>query len=161
MSVQVIISHRGNLTGSNPTLENRPDYLELALKNCSAVEVDIWYDNGFFLGHDEPLYEVHRDWILNMGGAAFWHCKNLYAQYRLLQLSRSLKTFCHSNDPYTLVNGGLIWVHDLSLSLNPLSIIPLIDEIDVQYTKLSSSIFGVCTDYVFLGMMKWAPNVCN
>ena len=49
------ISHRGNLDGINPELENNPKYISNALEKNFDVEVDAWFVNGkFYLGHDEP-----------------------------------------------------------------------------------------------------------
>ena len=53
------IAHRGNLNGPNRLLENKPDYLNVALSLGYDVEVDVWFIDGkFFLGHDRPDYEI-------------------------------------------------------------------------------------------------------
>ena len=53
----IFISHRGNLTGKNPEMENKPSYISDALNQGYHCEVDVWFvDNKFMLGHDEPKY---------------------------------------------------------------------------------------------------------
>ena len=43
-----IISHRGNLDGSNSSLENSPNYILRAIELGFDVEVDLWYENNRF-----------------------------------------------------------------------------------------------------------------
>ena len=61
----IYISHRGNVNGKIPNKENHPDYIKLALSNGYDVEIDVWYDNGYWLGHDEPTYNITKDFLLN------------------------------------------------------------------------------------------------
>jgi len=72
------ISHRGNLTGVDPSRENRPDYLIEAIAADFDVEVDVWYIDGkIMLGHDAPTYNVALNFIKN---DRFWcHAKNAEA----------------------------------------------------------------------------------
>ena len=59
-----LISHRGNINGKQPDLENEPKYINDALKQGYDVEIDLWFVDGFFwLGHDEPQYEVAFKWL--------------------------------------------------------------------------------------------------
>ena len=47
----ILISHRGNINGRIPDLENSPDYIDAAIKLGYDVEVDVWfYNDSFFLG---------------------------------------------------------------------------------------------------------------
>ena len=39
----ILISHRGNIDGPNPKLENSPEYIQLAMEKGFDVEVDVWY----------------------------------------------------------------------------------------------------------------------
>ena len=58
-----IISHRGNLTGPSPELENTVASVEMAA-NFFKVEIDIRKLNGeYFLGHDEPEHKVSLQWL--------------------------------------------------------------------------------------------------
>ena len=61
----ILISHRGNINGPRKELENKPQYIENALKLGYDVEIDVWsIDRVFYLGHDKPQYEVSR-WFLH------------------------------------------------------------------------------------------------
>ena len=58
-----LISHRGNLTGKYPLLENTPVYIREAVDAGYEVEIDVWGDTkgGLYLGHDGP--ELHTSMI--------------------------------------------------------------------------------------------------
>ena len=61
-----IISHRGNLEGRIPEDENNPDYIHEAIESGFDVEIDLWlYENGFYLGHDEPQYQIDLKFLKN------------------------------------------------------------------------------------------------
>jgi 3-deoxy-D-manno-octulosonate 8-phosphate phosphatase (KDO 8-P phosphatase) len=69
------ISHRGNLDGANPDLENQPDYV-LTAASSFMVEVDAWMiDQRYWLGHDKPLYEVDRYFFFDSN--ILTHCKTI------------------------------------------------------------------------------------
>jgi hypothetical protein len=38
----ILIAHRGNLDGPNPSMENHPDYIDAAINAGFHVEVDLW-----------------------------------------------------------------------------------------------------------------------
>ena len=60
----ILISHRGNINGSIPERENEPLYIIEALEKGFDVEVDVWWkDDGFWLGHDEPQYQVKEEFL--------------------------------------------------------------------------------------------------
>jgi len=62
----ILISHRGNINGKNPTRENSPDYIMETISMGYDVEIDIWLiDNDLFLGHDNPQYKIDIDWLKN------------------------------------------------------------------------------------------------
>jgi len=49
----ILISHRGNVSGPNPKMENSPLFIQSALEQGFNVEIDVWYkDKKFYLGHD-------------------------------------------------------------------------------------------------------------
>ena len=59
----IFISHRGNLSGPNPKLENSINYINEALKKFD-VEIDLWFhQRKFYLGHDMPQYEVDINFL--------------------------------------------------------------------------------------------------
>ena len=74
----IIISHRGNLTGRNPDRENTPSYILSAISSGFDVEVDLhWWNNGFWLGHDKPVWGIPETFIEEIKDKVWIHCKNL------------------------------------------------------------------------------------
>lgn len=60
----ILISHRGNIDGKKPHLENQPDYIDEAIALGYDVEIDVWLIDGvLFLGHDAPQYEISDVWL--------------------------------------------------------------------------------------------------
>ena len=80
-----LISHRGNITGRIPNLENDPDYIKNAIHLGYDVEIDIWYKNGLWLGHDEPQYKTYKKFLLLNTDKLWIHCKNFEALTYLLK----------------------------------------------------------------------------
>jgi len=99
------IAHRGNIHGPSKE-ENKPDYIRETLNSGYDVEVDVWYVNdGYFLGHDEPRYEVDEEFLLQDG---LWlHSKNIDA---LGKLHKKTNTFFHNIDDAVLTSLGYIWI---------------------------------------------------
>jgi hypothetical protein len=132
------ISHRGNLTGPS-VLENHPDYIREAIDKGFDAEVDVWYKNRLFLGHDYPQYAVDHSFF----NERMWiHCKDINA-YSYLSRFPKLNIFIHeegitkSSKGYFMVAPGLE-LNDMSIALMP----ELVKDWDI------SKAFGVCTDYV-------------
>jgi hypothetical protein len=131
-----IISHRGNLNGVNKELENNPNHIVNVLTKFD-VEIDVWFiDNKWFLGHDNPQYEVLFDFFKSN----MWlHCKNLQACEQLLKTN--LNWFWHENDKVTLTSKGYIWVYPGVYVDNGITV-------EFGYNiSLPNDILGVCTDY--------------
>ena len=87
----ILISHRGNITGPNKEMENKPEYIEKTLKMGYDVEVDVWCfgDGGYWLGHDKPQYYVDESFLRNK---KLWcHAKNIQGLYSMLE--DSIKDF--------------------------------------------------------------------
>jgi hypothetical protein len=141
------IAHRGLLNGPDKNLENSPDQIEKVLKHGYDCEVDVWaiYDK-WFLGHDEPQYEVPVSFL---GKQGLWiHCKNLDALYKLNDLPIHYEYFWHQNDDFTLTSGNFIWTYPgKHLTRKSIAVLPEINQEYWDYVK-SLNIFGVCTDYV-------------
>ena len=61
----ILISHRGNINTVNLERENTKSYIQEAIDLGYDVEIDVRYaDDKFWLGHDEPDYEVELEWLL-------------------------------------------------------------------------------------------------
>ena len=98
----ILISHRGNINGSKPEMENKPEYIQQALDLGYDVEIDVWLiDGNFFLGHDEPQYQVHGTFLMKKG---LWcHAKNIDAFY-LMSLDNRIHCFSHDKDEVALTS---------------------------------------------------------
>ena len=144
------IAHRGLFEGPDKEKENRPDQIELALRRGYDCEIDVWKADGkWFLGHDEPTYEVTFDFLCN---DRFWiHCKNFYALNHFVQNETEVKHyFWHQEDNYTLTSCGRIWTYPgMTVSKNSIAVMP---ERNSYYWACtiaeSNNLYGVCTDYV-------------
>lgn len=146
----IIISHRGNISGSIPDKENRPSYIDCAISSGLEVEVDLRLIDGFlWLGHDTPDYKVTIDWILKRSKSLWIHCKNLDCAKYLFYFKDQVKYFCHTKDSYVLTSTGNLWVHDLNMNIDTTCIIPLIESEDVLKYN-GTQVYGICTDYVTL-----------
>jgi len=137
-----IISHRGNLNGPNPIIENSISAINIALNKGFDVEIDVWFKNNkWYLGHDKPLYQVEESFLQNH---KLWcHAKNLNALDLLLK-NKKIHCFWHQNDDFTLTSKNYIWTYPNKKTVNN-SIIVLIKK-----QKIAKNIFGICTDYPLL-----------
>lgn len=110
-----IISHRGNLDGPDPDLENKLEHLEIVLSSTKFdIEIDLRVIDGLFLlGHDFPDESVTLNFLLKHRDRLWIHCKNLEA-YNILSRYRNygcftFNFFFHDRDPYALTSTGWIW----------------------------------------------------
>lgn len=140
------ISHRGNLYGSVPAMENHPMHIEAALKSGFDVEVDVWYHNDdLYLGHDEPQYRIPP--YYKNHSSLWYHAKNIEA-LKYLQVFRrdsTIKYFWHQEDDYTLTSNDKIWVYP-GKQLVPESIAVMPER---SYEGDLWRCFAICTDYVY------------
>mgnify|MGYP003651244795 CR=1 FL=1 len=105
----ILISHRGNLSGPNPDLENSQNYINTALSQGFDVEIDVWMVDGkFYMGHDTPQYETQVDFIKQ---ERLWlHIKNI-EMLQWIVTSSFGNFFWHQNDDYTLTSKNFIWAY--------------------------------------------------
>ncbi len=142
INLPYIISHRGNIEGPNKSWENHPEQIRFALKEKYSVEIDVWYVyNSWWLGHDEPQYQIDINFLLDISGmnreGVSWtifphvwiHCKNMEAVEQIQALNKAslrrreeedyltvgryagLNYFFHQEDSMTLTSRGYMWVH--------------------------------------------------
>lgn len=110
----ILISHRGNINGSDTTLENTVTYINKALELGYHVEIDVRGMNGkLFLGHDELQEETSGNFLSN---DKFWvHAKNTEAVKLLIDWnnisSNKIHWFWHQNDDLTLTSLNYIWTY--------------------------------------------------
>jgi glycerophosphoryl diester phosphodiesterase len=131
-----IISHRGNIYGSDPKKENTTDAIILALSLGFDVEVDIWLkDEKYCLGHDAPGIYVTKDFLLN---EKLWcHAKNIDALSSMLK--DNIHCFWHQKDHFTLTSKNFIWTYP-GMPVTGSSIL-------VTNTITKYPCYGICTDY--------------
>lgn len=137
----IYISHRGNINGKNPEMENHPDYIQKALDLGYSVEIDVWYvDNKWYLGHDKPQYETEERFLRLR---KIWsHAKNIDALYKMR--NSLIHYFWHQNDDYTLTSKNYIWTYpNKELSKNSIAVLPeLYPDWDI------SKAIGICSDFI-------------
>jgi hypothetical protein len=140
------IAHRGNLNGPNPEKENEPSYIVSAINQGFDCEVDLWRtESGFFLGHDEPQYEIKDSFLFELSDKLWIHCKNLEALTFVSKEASTLNGFWHQEDDFTLTTKGYIWTYpnrpttDRSILVH----LPKLRQLDHAFI-----IAGICSDYI-------------
>jgi hypothetical protein len=142
MMEKILISHRGNLTGKQPELENTPDYINAALTAGFKCEVDVFcHDNKLYLGHDLAQIETSVSYLQQDGIIA--HAKNLDALAAMLQAN--IHCFYHHNDNYTLTSRNWIW----AFPGKPGTFVhPCIAVLPENYATDVTDFDGVCSDFI-------------
>ena len=136
------ISHRGNINGMHDTMENHPDYVLKTVNMGYDVEIDVWYvNNSWYLGHDNPIYEVKYEFLLNQ---KFWlHAKNGDAFNKLLQ-DHTLNVFWHTTEDWVLTSKRYIWTYpNKLLYANSICVLP-----ERGYNGDLNHCEGICSDFI-------------
>lgn len=108
------ISHRGNLAGKKPEMENRPDYVVNALAQGYDCEIDVWRkENKWFLGHDEPTYLIPPSFLSLKGLWIHFKNKECYTNLGSVDID-SINAFWHENDTLSVTSKGNLWTCDPS-----------------------------------------------
>tara|TARA_B110000037_G_C16993495_1_gene454108 strand:- start:366 stop:818 length:453 start_codon:yes stop_codon:yes gene_type:complete len=137
------ISHRGNLDGSNPDLENHPDYIIESINKGYDCEIDVWYiDDVLFLGHDSAQYKIELSFLNSIKSNLWIHCKNIDAVlfFRL----KDFNFFWHEKDKVTLTSNKNIWAFpgnqpiDKSIAVMP----------EIFNENNLNKCLGICSDYI-------------
>lgn len=142
------IAHRGNIYGKNIELENRPEYIEDTVKSGYDVEIDVRFiGNKFYLGHDEPQYEVDLDFLKN---PKLWcHAKTLETATEF-QKHPEIHYFLHDRDDVVLTSRGVLWVHP-GKPYNERCIYVMPEM--AHHTFIPVGVLGICSDRVGLYKM--------
>ena len=135
-----LISHRGNLNGTQKERENSPSYINEALDRGFDVEVDVRFKNNkFFLGHDIDQYEINTEFLEN---EKIWcHAKTTDALIALEKTNAHY--FWHQEDDYTITSKGYIWTYP-GKKLFSKSICVLPEKFNYEKIKCK----GICSDYI-------------
>ena len=136
-----LISHRGNINGRQPGLENMPSYIDSAINLGYDVEIDVWYEEGFWLGHDSPHFKVDVEYLKN---PKLWcHAKNGCALHQM-RLAKDIHHFWHEDDDYTLTSQGFIWTYPKNLLYyDSICVLP-----EYGYEGEINNCYGICSDFV-------------
>ena len=137
------ISHRGNIDGKNPSMENHPSYIDKAIALGYDVEIDVWMVEGvLLLGHDEPQYGVTQSWLNDRVGKLWIHCKNIEAMEWFSAIG-GFNFFWHETDTVTLTSKGYIWAYPGKQ--------PIADSVAVMPEIHNDSVvscIGICSDVI-------------
>lgn len=120
-----IISHRANIGGPNPDVENKPDQIDKCIDEGYQVEIDLRIDDKtgkLWLGHDAPKYEVTWLWLTCRVRELWIHCKDYNTLIELSSNKISKKNedgisavgynfFWHQEDDYALTSNNIIWAY--------------------------------------------------
>ena len=135
-----LIAHRGNTQGTSKH-ENHPTHIENALKHFDC-EIDVWWEDGWYLGHNEFEYLVPEDFLLQDG---LWcHAKTIQTLYNLLKLGTHC--FFHHKDGVTLTSRGYMWTYPGGeLTTKSICVLPRIFGSGVVKRPKCA---GICSDYI-------------
>lgn len=135
------ISHRGNTSGPNVIFENKPDYVLKTLASYD-VEIDVWFTDRFYLGHDAPLYPIDLTFLKQDG---LWcHAKSINTLKVLVD--NGIHCFFHNIDDVVLTSRGYLWTYPgKEVCSSSIAVMPeLADNWDY------SRAYAYCSDYVLL-----------
>lgn len=143
----IYISHRGNLNGKKPHLENKQEYIDDALDMGFDVEVDVWYIDGiFWLGHDGPQYKIDFDWLDNRSHRLWVHCKNKEVVEYFIEndyQTANINWFWHEEDTMVLTSFNYVWVYPGKQPVKKsIAVMPEIYKDDI------SQCLGICSDVI-------------
>ena len=138
----ILISHRGNINGRMPNLENSPEFIDAAIQKKYDVEIDLRTHNGkLFLGHDEPQYEVDIDWLKSRSDYLWIHGKDRESFETCLE--NKLHTFWHDTDDYTITSKNYVWAYPGKQPIKgSIAVMPERSTDDVSVCK------GICSDVI-------------
>lgn len=136
----LIISHRGNINGPDPNLENDPVHINRLSKTIHC-EIDVWMiNNNLFLGHDKPEHRIDKFFLKNPN---LWcHAKNLNAFE--FMLDEGVVCFYHNVDDFTLTSNGFIWTYPFKQICKK----SIIVDNRKNWNEFNNNCYGVCTDYI-------------
>ena len=135
----ILISHRGNLNGRIPKRENGDKYCQDAIDAGYNVEIDVWYTDTWWTGHDRPQYRVDPNFFKKE--EVWCHAKNIEALYRLADMAAHC--FFHQKDDVVLTSKGYLWTYPtFPLTKKSICVLPEIQKVD--YSECA----GICSDYV-------------
>ncbi len=142
----ILISHRGNINGPKPELENTISQIEYCIAIGYNVEIDLRFiDKRLYLGHDEPQYEVDLSFLINYKNSLWCHAKNIKA-FEFMIDNGHLNCFWNDTDTYALTSKGYIWTYNAN-KLSSKSVV-MCSTLSEAFYSFKQNISGICSDYV-------------
>lgn len=140
----ILISHRGNINGRIPEVENQPDYIDDTIKLGYNVEIDIWViKDVFYLGHDEPQHIISLDWLYERKDKLWIHCKNIEAIEWFNSFLGTYNYFWHQEDIVTLTSKNYIWAYPGKQPIkNSIAVMPELNNDNIHQC------IGICSDFI-------------
>lgn len=147
-----IISHRGNLNGPTPNIENSPYAIDTVLNLGLDCEVDVWYEldsHSWWLGHDEPMYEVELEWLTKRKDNLWIHAKSIDTFHTLDCMDTDLNFFWHDTDAIIRTSKDYLWTTHPEY-VSPSTVLMCVTLEDTLLAKVSvTNFYTYCTDYIF------------
>jgi hypothetical protein len=138
----ILISHRGNVEGSNPQLENHPTRIDSAINQGYDCEIDVRViDNKIYLGHDKPQHLINVGWLHSRKNNLWIHCKDLNTFSKFNTHYSNFNYFFHDSDLGVLTSHSYIW--SANNVNNGILVMP-----ELFNTKSNKYTLGVCSDYI-------------
>lgn len=153
----IFYAHRGNVDGVDLEMENKPVYILEAIDRGFSVEIDVHFVDGiFYLGHDEPTYEVNEHFLENPN--VICHAKSSCAFMEMLK-NQKIHSFWNDKDLYALTSKNFIWTlddntprfSDFHKMLNPIISRRIFCKPDFDSNLAQwhyDTYYGICSDYV-------------
>jgi hypothetical protein len=139
----ILIAHRGNLAGPL-SAENKPEYVKGALDQGFEVEVDVWWNGDFYLGHEKPLYKISTR-FLKENPLLWCHAKTPQTLERLLALYVNC-FYIEDMWKCVLTSTKYIWTSP-GHELTPRSIAVMPEYSHRTKVEIQGAA-GVCSDYI-------------
>ena len=139
----ILIAHRGNINGPNKEKENTTKYILSAIEKGYQVEIDLWYKNGFYLGHDSGSENINIDFLLDNMDVLWCHAKNMEALSYLYDIG--MNCFGHNKDDHVLTSKGFLFTLP-GAKLGPKCVVAMPEWVNYTDEELARA-YGVCTDY--------------
>ena len=143
-----IIAHRANISGPNLDTENSLEQIDKCISFGYDVEIDVRLKNkSFYLGHDNPEYQVPITWLQERKNRIWIHCKNFECLDFFSNNFDDFNYFWHQEDDYTITSKNIIWAYPgKKYNNNTVIVMPEWSIENLQDLK-NVSCFGICTDY--------------
>lgn len=145
----LIISHRGNISGPIPEVENNPKYIQKAIDKGFDVKIDVWILANLSIvasGNDKPEYILEPAFLLKNKDKLWFHCNNIEAIYALS--NEGFRAFFHQNDDFTLTTNKKIWTFPgKQLTENSIAVLQGDISTSPYSLEILKKCYGVCTNY--------------